>query len=154
MIGKLKSFFDTLSGEAEGQNHSFEERQLAAAALLVEAATMDGDFADDERAAILDLLSDRFGLEKEEAEELLKEAEAHQEGSTQLIRYTRAIKDHFSEEERISLMEMLWEVVYADGRLDHYEDNLMRRIGGLIYVSERDRGEARKRVLARLGHES
>ena len=53
--------------------------------------------------------------------------------------------------ERVELVEMLWEVVYADGRVDPFEANLLRRIGGLIYVSDRERGAARKRVAARLG---
>jgi uncharacterized tellurite resistance protein B-like protein len=66
-------------------------------------------------------------------------------------RHTRAIVDRFDEAERVGMIEMLWEVVYADGRVDDYEANLLRRVGGLIYVSDRDRGEARKRVEARLG---
>ena len=49
------------------------------------------------------------------------------------------------------MIEMLWEVAFADGRLDHFESNLIRRVGGLIFVSDRDRGDARKRVMARLG---
>ena len=53
-------------------------------------------------------------------------------------------------EERIELIEMIWEVVYADGELHDYEANLLRRLGGLLYVSDRERGDARKRVLARL----
>ena len=60
-------------------------------------------------------------------------------------------RQSFSPAERIDLMEMLWEVVYADGRLDEYEANLLRRIAGLIHVGDGDSGAARKRVLARLG---
>jgi uncharacterized tellurite resistance protein B-like protein len=60
------------------------------------------------------------------------------------------IKAKFSLEERIDLMEMLWEVVYADGELHHYEANLMRRLAGLLHVSDRDVGAARKRAQARL----
>ena len=69
--------------------------------------------------------------------------------SVQILRFTRTVKDRFSYQERVDLIEMLWEVVYADGVSDAFENQLMRRIGGLIYVSDRDRGEARLRVLAR-----
>ena len=64
---------------------------------------------------------------------------------------TRVIKDNYSQQERVELIEMIWEVVYADGVRHDYEDSLLRRIAGLIYVSDRDRGNARKRVLERLG---
>jgi uncharacterized tellurite resistance protein B-like protein len=65
--------------------------------------------------------------------------------------FTTAIKDGFEPAERVELIEMLWEVVYADGQLHDYEASLLRRIAGLLYVSDRNSGEARKRVLARLG---
>ena len=64
--------------------------------------------------------------------------------------FTRVIKDRYSPEERVELVEMAWEVVYADGELHDYEANLLRRLGGLLYVSDKERGDARKRVLARL----
>ena len=89
-------------------------------------------------------------LTAEEAETLLQAAEQADDQSVQLLGFTRAIKDNFSYEERVGLIEMLWEVVYADGKVDEFESQLMRRIGGLIYVTDRDRGIARKQVLQRL----
>ena len=77
-------------------------------------------------------------------------AVTEQSEASQLLGFTRAIKDRYSLEERIELIEMIWEVVYADGELHDYEANLLRRLGGLLYVSDRERGDARKRVLARL----
>ena len=62
---------------------------------------------------------------------------------------TKVVRDHFDEAERIEMIEMLWAVVYADGELEDFEANLMRRVTGLLYVSDRDSGEARKRVLAK-----
>ncbi len=81
---------------------------------------------------------------------LVEAAELAAEDATHLLRFTRVIKDNFTESERVELIEMIWEVVYADGVLHDYEDSLLRRIAGLIYVSDRDRGEARKRALARI----
>ena len=68
-----------------------------------------------------------------------------------LHRWAQAIKQAYSEEERVELIEKMWEVVYADGVLDDYEANLLRRVAGLIYVPDRESGQARQRVMARLG---
>ena len=136
-----------------GTRHDTDELQLAAAALLVEAARMDGDVADAELDTIHMLLRERFALSDAEASALLAAARDSAEAAAELWSYARVIKDRFDAEERIALVEMLWEVAYADGVLHDYEAHLLRRIAGLIYVSDRDRGAARKRVLARLGLE-
>lgn len=152
MLERLRQLFSAGTGEASGTaRHSFEERQLAAAALLVEAASMDSDFDPSERAKIGQLLRDRFGLAAADADELVAEAERAAGESVQWQGFTRAVNDGFAPEDRIQVIEMLWEVAYADGQLHDYEASLLRRITGLLYVSDRESGEARKRVLARLG---
>ena len=150
----LDRFHRLLTGrppEAPPDAHSFEERQLAAAALMVEAATMDSAFDAAERTRIGELIQTRFGLAADEAADLLAEAERQVSASVQWHGFTTVIKDGFEHAERVELVEMLWEVVYADGQLHDYEASLLRRIAGLLYVSDRESGEARKRVLARLG---
>lgn len=129
------------------------EKHIAAAALLFEAAAMDGHIGPEERAAIGNIASSRFGLNGEETATLMELAERRQDSANQLFGFTSKIKNAYSPEERVELIEMLWEVVYADGVLHDHEASLMRRIGGLIYVSEIDRGNARKRAMARLGIE-
>jgi uncharacterized tellurite resistance protein B-like protein len=148
VFARLKSL---LSASGPVPSHSFQERQLAAAALMVEAATMDSEFETQERARIQQLLQNHFALSDLEATQLLAEAETAAAASVEWHSFTRAIKNGFEPAERIALIEMLWEVAYADGVLHDYEASLLRRITGLIYVSDRDSGEARKRVLARLG---
>jgi uncharacterized tellurite resistance protein B-like protein len=96
-------------------------------------------------------MSEKFALEEKDAELILSEAEKEQSKSSQLLNYSRLIKDSYSLEERNSIIEWLWEVVYADGVVHEYEANLLRRISGLLYVSDRDSGKARKRVVRRLG---
>ena len=125
--------------------------KLASAALLVEAAVMDGQFDDAERTTIQALLQNRFELSEAETVELISDAEAAVEESSELYTLTRTIKNEFEHDERVNMIEMLWEVVYADGELDDYEANLVRRLNGLLHVSDRESGEARKRVLAKLG---
>ncbi|MDP7547954.1 MAG: TerB family tellurite resistance protein [Alphaproteobacteria bacterium] len=151
MINRIKALFSGPAGNgaAEAGKHSHDELQLAAAALLIEAACLDGHYGDAEQETIDALLRQRFGLTEAEARTLHDLAVSEQSQANQLLGFTRVIKDRYSPEERIELIEMAWEVAYADGELHAHEANLLRRLGGLLYVSDRDRGEARKRVLAR-----
>jgi uncharacterized tellurite resistance protein B-like protein len=130
-----------------------DELEVAAAALLVEAAQMDERYEAQERAKIADLMKAHFGLSEEEVESLLAEAQRRVEDSHQLFGFTRIVMERFSFDERVQLMEMLWEVAYTDGKLHDYEASLIRRIAGLIHVPDRDNGDARKRALGRLGLE-
>jgi uncharacterized tellurite resistance protein B-like protein len=151
MLDRIRRLLTGQSSEAQSVAHSFEERQLAAAALMVEAATMDDRFDADERVRIGQLVQDRFGLSADEAADLIAEAEQAVSASVQWHGFTSAIKDGFDHAERVELIEMLWEVAYADNELHDYEASLLRRIAGLLYVTDRESGEARKRVLARSG---
>ena len=139
------------AGEAAAGSHGPDELQLAAVALLVEAAQMDDDFGPAERDKIIELVQRRFALSEADSAELLQAASDKVDQSIQIFGFTRVIDDAFSEAERVELMEMLWEVAYADGELHDYEAALMRRLAGLLYVTDRDSGDARKRALARLG---
>jgi len=150
MINRIKAFFDTLKTESEAPA-GFQDRHVAVAALLVEAAGLDGEFDEGEARVIRGLLERKFDFSPEELDSLMEEGRRTAADTTQIVRFTQAIKDACSYEERVEMMEMLWEVVYADGELHHYESNLLRRVGGLLYVDDRDRGAARKRVRERLG---
>ena len=124
--------------------------QMAVAALLIEAALFDGHFDDRERKQILKLLRARFALSEMAAQALCEHAQIWAEDPNNLHRFTKTVKNAMAHEERVELIEMLWEVAYADGHIDDFEANLLRRIGGLIYVSDLERGQARKRVQSRL----
>jgi uncharacterized tellurite resistance protein B-like protein len=152
MIDRIKALLAGPAQHAAGE-HDHSELQVAAAALLVEGAQMDADFDVAERTRILDLVRARFSLSDAEAESLLDVAHREVAGSAQLYAFGRTVKDSFDHEERVELIEMLWEVVYADGALHDLEASLMRRIAGLIYVPDRDSGAARKRALRKLGLE-
>ena len=149
MLNRIKALF--VEGAAKTGPPEKDELQAAAAALLVEAACMDGHFDDDERASITALMKTHFDLNDEETATLIEEAEIVIQESGQLYAFTRVIKDRYEADQRIEMIEMLWEVAYADGNVDHFEANLISRIAGLIYVNDRGRGDARKRVIARLG---
>jgi len=149
MLNRFKSLFAEESAKVSMPNK--EELQAAASALLVEAACMDGHFDDQERKSIITLMKQHFNLNHEESSTLVSEAEKVIENAGDLYAFTRIIKDRYDTEGRIKMIEMLWEVAFADGDSDYFEVNLISRIAGLIFVSDRDRGEAKKRVMARLG---
>jgi uncharacterized tellurite resistance protein B-like protein len=153
LLKSLTKLFARADDEAAPDQSHADELHLAAAVLMVEAINLDGEVVEEETAAVKRLLASRFSLSDTESQDLFAMAQDQHEASVSLHRYTKTIKDRFSEEERVELIELLWEVVYSDGSLHAYESNLMRRIGGLIYVSDRDRGDARKRVLQRLSAE-
>ncbi len=149
MLNRLKDLIAGTGGQAKADEGV--KLRLASAALLVEAAQMDGHMDDVERQSILRILRDRFEMSAAEAEAVVAEASATMAQSSQLFPFTKAIKDGFDHAERVEMIEMLWEVAYADGRLHDYESNLVRRIAGLIYVPDQESGIARRRALARLG---
>ena len=150
MVNRIKSLFQTLKNNPVLAPETFSDKEIASAALLVEAAHMDGNLDDRETKVIKALLVNQFHLSEEEAAELFARAHTAQEDATHLMRFTRTIKDNFSEDERITVIEMMWEVAFADGIIHDFEENLIRRIAGLIYVSDRDRGDAKKRVQGRI----
>jgi uncharacterized tellurite resistance protein B-like protein len=136
-----------IADEAKG----FSDEQMAAAVLMVETARLDGSIQAAERDRIQGLLARRFGLTPWVAAELLARAERTATESVAWQGLTHTLKEALDPEERIAILEMLWEVAFADGALHDYEASLLRRVAGLLYVSDRDNGEARLRVIAKLG---
>ena len=150
MLDRFKNVFGKIEGLGnETRERGIEDLQLAAAALLTEAARMDDDFGEDEEAVVARLLHERFSLREDEVAALMAAADKASTQSVELFGFTREIKDAFNHDECVQMIEMLWEVVYADGEVHDHEANLLRRIAGLIYVSDRENGDARKRALDR-----
>jgi len=149
MIDRIKALIlgDSASGGDSG--NGADDLQVAAVALLVESAVMDGDFDESERSVIAGLISERFGLDGEAAEALIIAGEEALQQSHQLYAFTRVIKQGFEVDDRVEMIEMLWDVACADGEVHDFEANLVRRVAGLIHVSDRDSGEARKRAMGR-----
>lgn len=148
--------FDTLHRLLTGldqPNRAAEENDLAfaLAVLLIDVARSDDRVVDHEEGVIERALARRFDLDQSEVTRLVKAAEEGALRATDLFRFTQVVVNNFSEDERIGVIEMLWDVAYSDGVLTGDEDGLIRRVAGLIYVSDRDRGDAKLRVRERLG---
>ena len=125
--------------------------RLSVAILLLEAARQDDSFDSHERAVIADLLTRKFDLSEQECEALLEAGAVRAAQMVQLHGHTSHVFEQMTPEERIGMVEMSWQVAHADGVLDPEEDLLIRRIAGLIHVTDRERVLARQRVVARLG---
>lgn len=148
MINSLKSLlFGKGEEDVQAGHHGDSALHHAAAGLLIEAAMLDGHFHDTERTRVSSLLSERFDLDQSETDALMEAAEAAAAERIELSTITRTVRDHFDSQERVKMMEMLWHVVYADGELDAFESNMMRRVAGLLYVTDRESGDARKRAM-------
>ncbi|MEM8986325.1 MAG: TerB family tellurite resistance protein [Pseudomonadota bacterium] len=136
---------------APSEDAAAEETRLAFAALLVEAGGIDGDYADEEKALICGILASEFELSDSQAIALRETAEAAVNNANDHYGFSKAVKEGLSHAEKVNLVERLWEVVYADGVREAHEDYLIRRLIGLIYVSDQESGAARRRVEGRLG---
>lgn len=147
MFDKLIRMFEG----AETSHPTAPSGPMAVAALLVAVARADGAYDAEEVARIDRLLCQRYGISPFEAAALRGEAERAEAGASDIVRFTRAVKDAVPHEDRVSVIEALWEVIYADGRNADEEAALVRRLCGLLYVEDRDAGLARQRVIARLG---
>lgn len=145
------AFLGNGSDPARGPAGGSDDIAVAAAALLVEAAVLDGEFDRRERDTIQRVLAQHFDLGDAAAAALVERGEEAQAASSQLYEFARRLKDEYTQDERVAIIEMLWQVAYADGELHDYEANLVRRVAGLLYVTDRDSGEARQRVLAQGG---
>ena len=122
------------------------DARLALAALLVRVARADGAYAPPEVARVDATLRARFGLGPFDAAALRGEAERLEEEAPDTVRFTRALKEAVPYEDRLGLIESLWEVALADGRRDAEEDALMRLIAPMLGVEDADSGLARQRV--------
>lgn len=149
---RVTRWLESLRGgsAAEATGAAPDDLHLAAAILLIEAAHLDGEFDATEQKTVRRVLAEKFKLTADETTSLIEVAESRHQHAVEISTFTRAIKEGYPSERRVEVIEMLWEVVLADGELHAYEANLLRRIGGLIYVSDRENGEARQRVTERL----
>lgn len=144
MFRRLLALFEDAE-TAPPQSGGDDPLQRAAAVLLVIAARLDGTMDAAERASIERLLAER--LQVEDAKALVDEAVEAAAESTDFFSVTRVINDRLQPPQRIDILEMLWEVVLADGTVHDYEANLIRRVAGLLHISDREAGEVRKRVI-------
>jgi uncharacterized tellurite resistance protein B-like protein len=147
----FKDLVDRVAGhEKPARNFHEDELRLAAAALLVHASMIDGQVDPSERRKLKDLLQNRFELGGDEVRQLVREADVEESESVDLYGFTSILCRELDQDGRKRIVEMLWEVVMADGVVHEFESNLVWRTAELLGVSTRDRVMLRKAVESRI----
>ena len=147
MFQNLKNIFDKVKQENNSEVEIIEEEIYAVLSLLIEACKVDGIVSDDEIEKITGLLINKFHLEPSKAKNAVIFVLEKANEKVEIFSDIKVILDTMDHEERIKVVEMLWGVVLADGNIDDYESNLMRKISSLLHVSSFETAEAKKRAL-------
>ena len=148
MLDQLKSLLG-LEDDNQKQQPVALDKNLAAGALMVQVIVADGKITPEEEAKLLAVLEEHYAVSKDEAKELARAAQTAQSESIDLYSFTSVLKREMEESERLALVEDLWEMVYADGQIHEFEDNIVWRVAELIGIQSRDRMVLKQRVLAR-----
>ncbi len=136
MLDAIRDFFERRirpGHEAEEAN-ARHRLQVATAALLIEMMRMDYEIKEEERDTVIRAVRDKFGLTREETDSLLKLAEEEARRATDYYQFTALINREFTSAQKERVIELMWQVAYADGEIDKYEDHLVRKIADLLYV--------------------
>jgi uncharacterized tellurite resistance protein B-like protein len=123
-----------------------DDFRLAAAALLVHTATIDGNISDAEQTKLHTVIKQRFNLDDEETDELVAEATAAEQQAIDLYQFTARLNRSLDEQGRARVVEMMWQIVFADGTVTEFEDNLIWRAADLLGISRHERIALRERV--------
>lgn len=153
MLKAIREFFDSRMQPAGAPTDAEHAVRLATAALLVEMTRQDEAVHAVEREAVVAAVCRKFELSADEAETLVGLAEAELRESTDYHQFTSLINKGFTPEQKVKVIELLWRVAYADGRLDPYEEHMVRKIADLIYVPHAAFIAAKHRVVGGLGRQ-
>lgn len=146
MIARLKQLFQaSSSGDANTPSHR-HTMAVAATALMVQLARVDQHQDDRELNTIVDCAVGALKITREEAEDILQDALAHADSATSLYEFTGQLNDQLDQAHKLVLLESIWRVAFADGRIDQYEEQLIRRIADLLYLHHSEYILARHRA--------
>jgi uncharacterized tellurite resistance protein B-like protein len=146
MLNAIKNFFEQ-NLYADDSVQLDQQLRLATAALMIEMMNQDDRVEETELDTIKRSLQSRFGLSDQETDELFDLAWQEARNSTDYYQFTSLINRHYSQEQKVQVVEYLWSIAYADGELDTYEEHMVRRIAELLYVSHKDFIQSKHRVL-------
>ena len=137
MLKKISNIFKKKVTETPDEE-SLSSISKACSSLLIEVALSDKDFDEEEITSMKEILKTTHGISDETINELVSNAKQTVDESTSLYNYTREVNDNFSYDDKLLLLQSLWDIAYADGNVDKYEEHLIRKISDLIYISHSD----------------
>jgi uncharacterized tellurite resistance protein B-like protein len=134
MLNKFKQLFEAAASD-QNEQQSDQLAKRAATALLLELSRSDHDVSAQETQTIISVATNTFGISNNEIETWLTDAGSHADQATSLYEFTELINQYFGKDQKYELIVNMWRVAFADGRIDRYEDHLIRKVAELIYVS-------------------
>ncbi len=148
MIDMVKRFFSKTraNNSNTAEQNTVHDLCVATCALFVEMARIDGTFSQAELETILSILKEKFGLSGEHADALIEEADKERDQSVDLWQFARLINENYSTDEKIEIVETLWQIVYVDGKMDQYEHYLMNKLKNLLRLSHSQLIDAKLKV--------
>jgi len=149
MIDLMKKFFGKSQKDGPSEEEPKHDVRVATCALLLEMANIDGEFNDSEKANIVLTLKEQHGLSDEHATALMEASEKELDGSIDLWQFTNCVNQNYSLEEKLGIIETVWAIAYADGRLDKHEDYLVHKLAKLLRLSHKQLIDAKLKVLHR-----
>ena len=153
ILSKLTFFLSTIIPPSDAGDRAEHSLQLATAVLLIEVMRSDAECAEEEHSAIIGILEKRFALSDEQARQLAEHGEQTAKTATDFYQFTTVINRELTLPEKIRIVEYLWQVVYADGKLSAHENHIMRRLVDLLHISLGDNAAAKARAKAAAGIE-
>ncbi|WP_166261121.1 TerB family tellurite resistance protein [Marinobacter salicampi] len=150
MIGLLKELFSPESRQGAGAKPDRHQLAVAATALMVQLARVDNEEDDRELQAIVDSAVRSHDVSREEAQEILDDARSHADDATSIYEFTDRLNEQLDQEGKEAILESIWRVAFADGRIDKYEEHLIRRMAELLHLNHREYMQCRHRAEAQL----
>ena len=149
----MKRIFGKITGEEAGGPPRGGEHDLCVAicALFLEMAKIDGEFTEVEMATILSILKEKYGLSDEYADAIIEEADRELTESVDDWRFAQLINENYTSEEKIEIIELLWRIIYLDGKLDQHENYLIHKVSNLLRLPHKELIDAKLKVLRSVG---
>jgi len=143
----LKKIAEIFEKEVKKEVPEFDESQLAATSLMILAAKYDGEFDEVEKTEILKMIRDFYNFDKNKIDRIFETALNLTEKANDIHQFTSELNKALNDDEKLSIIKMLWKIVIADGRVDDYENALIRKISGLLYVDDVKVGQIKKQLI-------
>ena len=138
------SFFNKEKNKKKNTNNDYQI--ILTCCIFVHAAKMDENYTEQEKNIILKALHNLYNKSENELKLILNEAEKKENDSNHILEFTREIKN-YDKEFRLKIIKILWQIIYSDNHSDMYESNLMRRLNGLLYITDKESGEIKNSIL-------
>ena len=136
MIGIIKKIMGDSVQEETAENQ--DDAHIALCVLLIEAAHVDGECSDEEMAHVIETLTDKLGVSKEDIDELIEKAYQKRKDAIDLFAFTRYLNQNYSKEEKLKVMESVWRVIHIDGRLEGHEDHFAHKLANLLRLTHKE----------------